>query len=141
MVKRHSVEEARTIERFKDRYARAGTRAERAVEKAAIGANVGSNGYTTIEQADKIGRLAGLRRGMRLLDIGCGRGYPGLYLARKTGCSVVESDLPLASVRLAVRRAERQRTAGRARFVLSSAVYPPFRPGSFDAIVHTDVMC
>jgi hypothetical protein len=31
----------------------------------------------------------------RLLDLGSGRGWPGLYLAARTGCAVVLTDLPL----------------------------------------------
>ncbi len=136
-----TTEERRTIERFRPRYDRAGSRAERVVELAAIGANVGANGYTTISQADQIARLLRLRPGMRLLDIGCGRGYPGLYLARTTGCNVVGSDLPVASLRSAVERAARERTSQRASFVAASAVHVPFRRESFDVVVHADVLC
>mgnify|MGYP000551254676 CR=1 FL=1 len=111
MQPRRTSEESRTIERFRARYGRRGTAAERAIERAAIGANVGANGYTTIDQAALLGRLLALQRGVRLLDIGCGRGYPGVYLARETGCSVVACDLPLASLRAARGRAERLATA------------------------------
>jgi cyclopropane fatty-acyl-phospholipid synthase-like methyltransferase len=138
---RSTTDEQRTIERFRPRYGRRGTYAERAVELAAIGGNVGANGYTTIAQAEELGRRLGLRRGTRLLDIGCGRGYPGMYLARTTGCTVVGGDLPLASLRAAVRRAARERVGQRATFVAASAVHLPFRHQSFDAIVHTDVLC
>ncbi len=140
-MRRTTTEEHRTIERFRPRYARAGSRAERAVERAAIGANVGANGYTTVAQAQELGRRLRLHRGMRLLDVGCGRGYPGLYLARVTGCDVVGSDLPLASLRLGEQRAARERLTRRAAFVAASAVHLPFRRESFDAVVHTDVLC
>ena len=139
---RHTTrEESKTIERFRPRYGRRGSKAERAVELAAIGGNVGANGYTTISQADDLGRRLGLRPGVTLLDVGCGRGYPGLYLARNTGCTVVGSDLPLVSLGAGVRRAARERLGRRASFVAASAVHLPFRPASFDTIVHTDVLC
>jgi SAM-dependent methyltransferase len=134
-------EEQRTIERFGPRYGRRGSAAERAIERAAIGANVGANGYTTVAQADELGRRLRLGPGRLLLDIGCGRGYPALYLARTTGCSVVATDLGIASLRSGARRAARERLTGRASLVAAGALSLPFRPGTFDAIVHTDVLC
>jgi cyclopropane fatty-acyl-phospholipid synthase-like methyltransferase len=136
-------DEQRTIERFAPRYGAAATRAERALERAGIGADgtAGVNGYTTMGQADELGRRLGLGRGVRLLDIGCGRGFPGLYLARTTRCDVVGSDLPLASLKLAAASAATRRLSRRASFLAASAAHIPFRAGTFDAIVHTDVLC
>lgn len=140
-MRRTATEESRTIERFRPRYGRRGSKAERAVELTAIGANVGANGYTTLAQARELGRRLRLSPGIRLLDIGCGRGYPGLYLSKTTGCTVVGTDLPIASLKSAIARARRERTARRASHVAASAVHLPFQPASFDAIVHTDVLC
>src|SRR5581483_66711 len=118
--RRTASEESRTIERFRPRYDRRGTSADRAVELAAIGANVGANGYTTVAQARELGRRLRLRPGQLLLDVGCGRGYPGLYLARTTGCAVVGTDLPVASLKIATARARRERTMRRASVVAAS---------------------
>jgi SAM-dependent methyltransferase len=140
-MRRKTNEESRVIDRFKSRYDRTGTRAERAVERAAIGGNVGCNGYTTIAQAAALGRALRLRRGKLLLDIGCGRGYPGMYLAETTGCSAIGTDLPLASLRTARARTLRRRVSGRTAVLAASAVHLPFRNQRFDAVVHTDVLC
>ncbi len=136
-----TCDECRTIERFRDRYGSAATAVERAIERAVIGAEVGANGYTTVAQADELGRLLRLGPGTRLLDIGCGRGYPGLYLAKTTRCDVVGTDLPLPSLRAGARRIGRDRTTRRAALLAASAVRLPFRAQTFDAIVHTDVLC
>ena len=82
-----------------------------------------------------------LRPEQRLLDIGCGRGYPGWFIAKETGCRVVGADLPIPSLRAAVHRARRNGVARRASFVAASALALPFQPHSFDAITHTDVLC
>ncbi len=140
-MRRTTTDEERTIERFRPRYGRVRVNADRAVERAAIGANVGANGYTTIAQADRMTRLLQLGPGMRLLDVGCGRGYPGLYMAAASRCSVVCADLPLASLRAGAQRAARQRLRRRAAFVAASALHLPFHAESFDAIVHADVLC
>ena len=38
--------------------------------------------------------MLGLGPGRRLLDVGGGQGWPGLYLARQTGCTVVRTPVP-----------------------------------------------
>ncbi len=127
-------------ERYSSIYSRAQSEAELLVEREVYGATIGVRGYTTIAQADALAACLDLRQGIRLLDIGAGRGWPGLYLARKTGCWVVLSDLPPAAPRSALARARRQRLDGRCSFVVASATHLPFRPRTFDAVVHTDTL-
>ncbi|OLR90964.1 class I SAM-dependent methyltransferase [Actinokineospora bangkokensis] len=52
-----------------------------------------------------------------LLDLGCGRGGPGLWLARATNSSVVGVDHSAGAVRAATARAQSFGLAGRATFV------------------------
>jgi cyclopropane fatty-acyl-phospholipid synthase-like methyltransferase len=75
---------------------------------------------------------------MRLLDIGAGRGWPGLQVARLSGCTAVLTDVPAVGLREAMHRAARERI--RASFLRATGADQPFRPRSFDAIVHTDVL-
>jgi cyclopropane fatty-acyl-phospholipid synthase-like methyltransferase len=106
-----------------------------------IGAVWGANGYTTVAQADELGRRLRLGPGSRLLDVGTGRGWPGLYLAKRTGCSFVGTDMPLEGLALAARRACQEGIDDRAQLVAAAGGAQPFRAGSFDAIVLTDVLC
>ena len=46
----------------------------RRIELVVIGGDWGANGDTTMAQAGLLGRELGLRPGMRLLDLGAGRG-------------------------------------------------------------------
>ena len=128
------------VDRFSEVYAKAQTEAELAMEREVFGANEGIRGYTTVAQADALAKRLALRPGMRLLDIGAGRGWPGLYLARTTGCQVIVSDLPLPALRDGMERAHRYRVQGRSSFVLASGTHLPFRRRVFDAIAHTDVL-
>ena len=95
-------------------------------------------GYTTPAQAEALADRLTLRPGMRLLDIGAGRGWPSLHLAKISGCQSVLSDVPAVGLREAMARAQ----AGNipAEFVRASGERPPFRPASFYAVVHTDVL-
>jgi SAM-dependent methyltransferase len=134
-------EERDTRQRFRDRYGEDRTDVVLRIERAVIGGDWGANGYTTMAQADLLGDTLGLASGVRLLDLGAGRGWPGLYLAVRSGCDVVLSDVPVEGLRLALGRADTERTSGRVAAVASSARALPFRPGTFDAVVHTDVLC
>jgi len=111
------------------------------IEQRVIGGDWGANGYTTMAQADTLARGLGLSAGDRLLDLGTGRGWPGLYLAARTGCRVVLADLPLEGLRVAADRAAAEGLAARTGVVASAASGLPFRAGSFDAVIHTDVLC
>ncbi|MCA1703049.1 MAG: class I SAM-dependent methyltransferase, partial [Actinobacteria bacterium] len=110
------------------------------VEKAVIGGVWGANGYTTVAEADRLADALLLSSDHHLLDVGSGRGWPGLYLAKQTGCRVTLADLPIEGLELARTRASREglRLIGA---VVASGRHLPFAMGSFDAIVHTDVLC
>lgn len=141
MSRRTTRDEQAIAARFSERYAVRSDRVLRSIERSAIGANVGANGYTTIAQAQVLITRLALRPGHRLLDLGAGRGWPGLYIARRTRCDVVLADLPKPALVAAQERALRDGIRARAECVLSSAVALPFRRASFDAVVHTDVLC
>jgi SAM-dependent methyltransferase len=126
---------------FKQRYGNSPSRTARQVEQRVIGGDWGANGYTTMAQADTLASGLGLSAGDRLLDLGTGRGWPGLYLAARTGCRVVVTDLPLEGLRVAADRAAAEGIAARTGVVASAASGLPFRAGSFDAVIHTDVLC
>jgi 2-polyprenyl-3-methyl-5-hydroxy-6-metoxy-1,4-benzoquinol methylase len=126
---------------FDERYGIALPPVARQIERRVIGGDWGANGYTTIAQADALARALGLSAADRLLDLGTGRGWPGLYLAARTGCRVVVTDLPLEGMRVAADRATAEGLAAHAAMVVAAASGLPFRAGSFDAVVHTDVLC
>jgi 2-polyprenyl-3-methyl-5-hydroxy-6-metoxy-1,4-benzoquinol methylase len=127
--------------RFADRYREERVDVVRTIERAVIGGDWGANGYTTAAQADRLAELLELDPSSLLLDVGAGRGWPGLYLAANTGCSVVLSDVPLEGLIVAAARARTEGLSARAWCVNASARDNPFRDATFDAVVHTDVLC
>jgi SAM-dependent methyltransferase len=126
---------------FDQRYGAALPPIARQIEQRVIGGDWGANGYTTMAQADTLARELDLSAADRLLDLGTGRGWPGLYLAARTGCRVVLTDLPLEGLRVAASRATSEGLAARAGVVAAAASALPFRACSFDAVIHTDVLC
>jgi ubiquinone/menaquinone biosynthesis C-methylase UbiE len=129
-----------TISRFHNRYSLPVTDAALAVEREVIGANVGASGYTTVAQADALIPELRLRPGTLLLDVGAGRGWPGLYLAQETGCRVVLADIPAPGLATAAKRANEAGLSNRTSFVRAAAENLPFQSGMFDAVVHTDTL-
>jgi ubiquinone/menaquinone biosynthesis C-methylase UbiE len=135
------AEDRDTIERFTERYRVSSSEVTRHIERAVIGGDWGANGYTTMTQADRLAAELDLRPESTLLDLGAGRGWPGLYLASVTGCQVVLADVPMEALLSARLRASSEGLSGRVSQVRCSARSLAFTPSCFDAIVHTDVLC
>lgn len=127
------------VDRFGEYYASAGASPLRELERRVFGSDYGGNGYTSIDAADQLADLLRLQASSVLLDIGTGAGWPGLYLAQKSGCRVVLTDMPKEGLPVAQGRAAEDGIDGHA--VNADGQYLPFRKASFDAVTHADVLC
>ena len=128
------------IDRFSTTYQRlASSETMLEIERAVCGCDYGCTSWTTREEADTAIAQLGLGPGVELLDIGSGSGWPGLYLAKQTGCAVTLSDLPFEGLAIAQQRAE---TDG-LEYTIAQAdgAALPFKDAAFDAIFHSDVLC
>lgn len=123
-----------------DQYSRLGAGVQDQVEMEVIGFP-GAVGYTTFEQADMLADALDLRPGVRVLDVGSGAGWPSLYLVVRTGCHAFLTDVPEAAIRNAERRSKDGPQSVRCSFAVASGTHLPLKPGSFDAILHTDMLC
>lgn len=133
--------EAEAQERFSGRYGAPVLPTAIAVERAALGSDYGGSGFTTIAQADLLASSLEVGAGDQVLDLGSGCGWPGLHIAARTGCDVVLADLTVSGMRRGLVRARNDGLSAQVRAVAASARELPFRPDSFDAMVHTDVLC
>ncbi|MDH3270207.1 MAG: methyltransferase domain-containing protein [Gemmatimonadota bacterium] len=114
----------------------------------ALGSDV-VNGYTTLDQAERIRVALDLGPEGRLLDVGGGRGWPGTHVAAESGCSLVVTDLPMNALReAATRLVQRAPLPGvaagpalRGTVVRADGRRLPFPDASFDGVCHADVLC
>lgn len=136
-----SPEEEAMRERFAAYYARVRAPVIRSIERGVCGCDYGGTSWTTREEAEWMGRLLDLAPGSRLLDVGAGSGWPGLYLARESGCEVALVDLPWAGLRVAAERAVEDGLGGACWVAVADGAELPFAEASFDAISHSDVLC
>jgi 2-polyprenyl-3-methyl-5-hydroxy-6-metoxy-1,4-benzoquinol methylase len=130
-----------SVEQFAERYRVSQTDVTRAIERNVIGGDWGANGFTTIAQADLLAEVLHLGPDKVLLDVGSGRGWPGLYLSHRTGCHVVATDLPLEALQAARTKVGIEGLQQQAAIIRCGAGGLPFRAGVFHALVHTDVLC
>lgn len=82
----------------------------------------------------ELARLAGLRAGDRVLDLGGGLGGPARTLARELGCRVTVVDVTEDYCRVGGMLTAGTGLSGRVDFVVASALDPPFGDGSFDVV-------
>jgi SAM-dependent methyltransferase len=79
-----------------------------------------------------------LSPGQALIDLGCGRGGPGLWLAREAGVSLVGVDFSPVAVDQAARRAALFGLADRSRFVVGDLTHTGLPAATADAAVSID---
>ena len=126
---------------FRRRYDCAGSEVARRVEREALGHEAGVNGYTTLAQAERLAQCLALTPESLLLDLGAGRGWPGTFLSAASRCRVVLMDVPIQALLSARVYAEDRGVAALTKAVCALGQALPFRPESFDAVVHADVLC
>jgi cyclopropane fatty-acyl-phospholipid synthase-like methyltransferase len=100
-------------------------------------------GYAMLERLAALAAPYGeLRTGMRVLDVGCGVGGPGRFLADRYGCRVTGIDILPERVKAAQALTKLTGLAGRISYRQADATALPFRDATFhqvwmlDASVH-----
>ncbi|HTB54699.1 MAG TPA: methyltransferase domain-containing protein [Trebonia sp.] len=85
-----------------------------------------------------VARALRLSPGQTLADLGCGRGGPGLWLARETGVSLVGVDFSPVAIDQATRRAALFGVTAKARFVVGDLTDTALPDAQADAAVSID---
>ncbi len=102
----------------------------------APGEYVEQQSFVTAGEVLSLARRAGVGPGVRVLDLCCGVGGPGLHVTAELGCDYLGVDASAAAVDRARQRAS---DAGlEARFEVAHV--PPLPPGPFDVVLLLETM-
>lgn len=127
--------------RFEEAYLRSQTPVMKAIERRVCGCDYGGNSWTTREQAEALIPLLELGPRKELIDIGAGTGWPGIFLAKNSGCSVALVDLPEVGLQIAEQRARTEGIEDLVTAKVADASNLPYADQSFDAASHSDLLC
>jgi ubiquinone/menaquinone biosynthesis C-methylase UbiE len=89
---------------------------------------------------DHLSQALALTSGQLLVDLACGRGGPGLWLARAAGAALIGVDFSPVAVEQATRRADLFGLADRARYVVGDLTGTGLPDATADAAICIDAM-
>jgi SAM-dependent methyltransferase len=98
------------------------------------------NSFVTLTDLRRIARELRVGAGQLIVDLGCGRGGPGLWVARATGAALVGIDLVPAAIEAATGRVDDFGLGGRARFQLGDVVATGLPDAAFDGAMSVDTL-
>jgi SAM-dependent methyltransferase len=103
-------------------------------------AEFGNISFVTRAELARIADQSGLARGDHLVDLACGAGGPGLWVARQQGARLTGVDLSAAGVEAAGERARAVGLADRATFRVGSFAATGLGSGSADGAMTVDAL-
>lgn len=99
-----------------------------------------TNGFYSRTTLRRLCGSLNLTPGRTLVDLGCGHGGPGLWVARETGASLIGIDISPVGVALASEQAIRHGLADRARFIVGDLTVTGLPDASCDSALSLDVL-
>ena len=132
---------AKRIDLFDSTYSHFTRQVLETIREETFGQDIGQNSWTTVDEYDRFLSWLDLRPEHHVLEIASGSGGPGLYVAKRTGCSVTGIDANEAGVATATQSAADSNQTDRVTFTVANANSRlPFDDDSFDAILCIDSM-
>lgn len=102
--------------------------------------DIGQQSFATLRYFDEIIHRLDLRDGDRVLDVGSGTGGPAIYIAGKSGCSMVGVEVNEVGVEVSASLVADSTVGDRVEFLLGDAMALPFDDASFDKAISLNVM-
>jgi SAM-dependent methyltransferase len=96
--------------------------------------------FVSVDLLGHVAHALALSPGQTLVDLGCGRGGPGLWLAQSQGASLIGVDFSAVAVQQASERASLFGLAEEARFVVGDLAATGLAAATADAVVSIDAL-
>jgi ubiquinone/menaquinone biosynthesis C-methylase UbiE len=96
--------------------------------------------FVTMTDLKQLISILGIGSEASFVDIGCGQGGLSIWVAEKTGASVLGLDFSNVAVGNAAAKAKAMGFGDRATFIKADAASPPLRDACFDGAMSTDVL-
>jgi SAM-dependent methyltransferase len=96
--------------------------------------------FLTLPEMQGMATALHLSTGSALVDLACGMGGPGLWIARETGAQLVGIDVSAVALDAARQRARRLGLSQIARFALGSFAQTGLDAGSADGVMSVDAL-
>jgi SAM-dependent methyltransferase len=96
--------------------------------------------FVTSTELRLLAEALGVGAGQCFVNIACGQGGPGLWVARETGASLIGVDSSRSAVEFAADSARRRGMKGRTTFVLADAAVTGLPGASLDGAMSTDAL-
>ncbi|HEV8192708.1 MAG TPA: class I SAM-dependent methyltransferase, partial [Ktedonobacterales bacterium] len=129
------------VDQYNTTYSQFAAAVSERLRQEIYGEDIGQNSWLTADEYRTYAAWLEVTAAMYVLEVGCGSGGPGLFLARTTGAKVTGIDVNEHGIAQANQLAQDQQLAERAHFQQADASQPlPFSQESFDAVVCIDAI-
>ncbi|MFX1569066.1 MAG: class I SAM-dependent methyltransferase [Promethearchaeota archaeon] len=98
------------------------------------------DGFVSLTEMQTIAKNLNVGPGKTFVDLGCGRGGPGLWIARETGANYIGIDFAETAIEGAKHRAKNFKIQGTFKFQVGNMVSLNFLENSFDGAISIDVI-
>jgi ubiquinone/menaquinone biosynthesis C-methylase UbiE len=99
-----------------------------------------TDGYITRSELSQMADTLRVRLGDLIVDLGCGRGGPGQWIAQTTGASLLGIDFSEAAIAQAMARSQQAGLAQRVSYKVASFDMTGLESGSADGAISIDVI-
>ncbi|MEM1514948.1 MAG: methyltransferase domain-containing protein [Candidatus Bathyarchaeia archaeon] len=83
----------------------------------------------------RVGEVARIREGSRVLDLACGMGASAQFLIKKFKCEIIGFDLLSVLIKMAKSNIVKELSLGKYEFITGEARFLPFINSCFDAVI------